>query len=68
MKLSDKFPNYENFTQSNYLAIRQAFDREMKDKNYGREETLTAWQWFYAGWVGHIKGPRSMWDAALRGN
>jgi len=33
------------------LEMREAFYLEMKDKNYGEEETCDAYQWFCDGWT-----------------
>jgi hypothetical protein len=27
-----------------------AFKNEMKNKNYGKEESLDAWLWYFSGW------------------
>lgn len=33
------------------LPIRTAFYREMKDRQYGEEETADAYLWFCDGWL-----------------
>lgn len=32
-------------------ACRVAFVLAMEGRNYGPDETLDAWVWFYAGWT-----------------
>lgn len=51
LEISAKCKGLVSWEESGLIGVRIAFCREMRFKQYGREQTRDAWLMFVSGWL-----------------